>query len=167
MHSSVIHPIFSNLTGNGRVWIFTANRKLNPEEQLYVQAKFDVFCRDWSAHGSMLKAQFEILFDQLLVLGADEDVEPASGCAIDRSTAIFQAIEQELHLDLFNRLNLFFKNGEEWIMIPMHQLMDAYQKKLISDSTIFFDNSINSLHDFRTRWEVPLSESWLATKIKS
>jgi hypothetical protein len=158
--------MFDSLTGNGRVWIFASNRKLTANEKEQINAKFDVFCKDWSAHGSQLKASFQIFYDQILVLGADEDFEPASGCSIDRSTAIFQEIDQVLQIDLFNRLNLVFKENDEIVMVRLADIQSAYDSHKISDSSTFFDNSVNSLHDIRTRWKVPFSKSWAFAKIK-
>lgn len=158
--------MFDSLTGNGRVWIFTSNRKLTTREVDEINAKFDVFCQDWSAHGSQLKASFQIFNDQILVLGADEDFEPASGCSIDRSTSIFQEIDQTLQIDLFNRLNLAFQENDEIVIVRMADIQSAYDLKKITDSSIFFDNSVNSLQDIRTRWKVPFIMSWAYTKIK-
>jgi hypothetical protein len=158
--------MFDSLTGNGRVWIFASNRKLNESEKEFINEKFDVFCRDWSAHGSQLKASFQIFDNQILVLGADEDFEPASGCSIDRSTAIFQEIDQALKIDLFNRLNLVFKENSEIVIVRMADIQSAYDSQKISDSSTFFDNSVNTLLDIRTRWEVPFNESWAYAKIK-
>ena len=158
--------MFDSLTGNGRVWIFTSNRKLTTREVDEINAKFDVFCEDWSAHGSQLKASFQIFNNQILVLGADEDFEPASGCSIDRSTAIFQEIDQTLQIELFNRLNLAFKENDEIVIVRMADIQSAYDSHKISDSSTFFDNSVNSLYDIRTRWKVPFSESWAFAKIK-
>ena len=158
--------MFDSLTGNGRVWIFTSNRKLTTREVDKINAKFDVFCQDWSAHGSQLKASFQIFNDQILVLGADEDFEPASGCSIDRSTAIFQEIDQTLQIDLFNRLNLAFKENGEIVIVRMADIQSAYDLKKITDSSTFFDNSVNTLQDIRTRWKVPFSKSWAYAKIK-
>lgn len=158
--------MFDSLTGNGRVWIFTSNRKLTTHEADEINAKFDVFCQDWSAHGSQLKASFQIFNNQILVLGADEDFEPASGCSIDRSTAIFQEIDQTLQIDLFNRLNLAFQENDEIVIVRMADIQSAYDLKKITDSSIFFDNSVNSLHDIRTRWKVHFCKSWAYAKIK-
>jgi len=158
--------MFDSLTGNGRVWIFTSNRKLTTREVDEINAKFDVFCKDWSAHGSQLKASFQIFNNQILVLGADEDFEPASGCSIDRSTAIFQEIDQTLQIDLFNRLNLAFKENGEIVIVRMADIQSAYDLKKITDSSTFFDNSVNTLQDIRTRWKVPFSKSWAYAKIK-
>jgi hypothetical protein len=158
--------MFDSLTGNGRVWIFTSNRKLTTREVDEINAKFDVFCEDWSAHGSQLKASFQIFNNQILVLGADEDFEPASGCSIDRSTAIFQEIDQTLQIDLFNRLNLAFKENDEIVIVRMADIQSAYDLKKITDSSTFFDNSVNTLQDIRTRWKMPFSKSWAYAKIK-
>ena len=158
--------MFDSLTGNGRVWIFTSNRKLTTREVDEINAKFDVFCEDWSAHGSQLKASFQIFNNQILVLGADEDFEPASGCSIDRSTAIFQEIDQTLQIDLFNRLNLAFKENGEIVIVRMADIQSAYDLKKITDSSTFFDNSVNTLQDIRTRWKMPFSKSWAYAKIK-
>ena len=51
-------------------------------------------------------------------------------------------------------------------MVRMADIQSAYDSHKISDSSTFFDNSVNSLHDIRTRWEVPFSESWAFAKIK-
>ena len=158
--------MFDILTGNGRVWIFTSNRKLTTREVDEINAKFDVFCKDWSTHGSQLKASFQIFNNQILVLGADEDFEPASGCSIDRSTAIFQEIDQTLQIDLFNRLNLAFKENDEIVIVRMADIQSAYDLKKITDSSTFFDNSVNTLQDIRTRWKMPFSKSWAYAKIK-
>ena len=158
--------MFDSLTGNGRVWIFTSNRKLTTREVDGINAKFDVFCKDWSAHGSQLKASFQIFNNQILVLGADEDFEPASGCSIDRSTAIFQEIDQTLKIDLFNRLNLAFKENGEIVIVRMADIQSAYDLKKITDSSTFFDNSVNTLQDIRIRWKMPFSKSWAYAKIK-
>lgn len=158
--------MFDSLTGNGRVWIFASNRKLNESEKKFIYSKFNVFCEDWAAHGSKLKASFHIFDDQILVLGADEDFEPASGCSIDRSTAIFQEIDQVLKIDLFNRLNLVFKENSKIVIVQMTEIQSAYDSLKISDSSTFFDNSVNTLHDIRKRWTVPFNESWAYTKIK-
>jgi len=165
MEQLVTNEIFPSLTGNGRVWIFASNRILTAEEQQLINTRFDEFCQDWSAHGSRLKAAFQIFENQMLVLGADEDFEPASGCSIDRSTSIFQGIEQALNLDLFNRLNLIFKTPAGVQVVHTSKLKDAYNSHVIDDDSTFFDNSINTLLDLRTRWMVPLKKSWVHAKV--
>ena len=159
--------MFPSLQGNGRIWIYVANRKLTAIEIADTKAKLAVFCESWAAHGNQLKADFDVFHNQLLVLGVDEQVEAASGCSIDKSTAIFQQIDSELQLDLFNRMNLSFLQNEEIRIGQMQDINQAYISGLIKEDTVFLDNTISILSDLRTRWHVPFKASWAFSKIKS
>ena len=159
--------MFPSLQGNGRIWIYVANRKLSEVEAQDVKSRLADFCKGWAAHGNQLKADFDVFHNQLLVLGVDEQVEAASGCSIDKATAIFQQIDAELQLDLFNRMNLTFLQNEEIRIVKMQDINQAYIIGLIKENTVFLDNTISILSDLRTRWQVPFKESWAFSKIKS
>ena len=159
--------MFPSLQGNGRIWIYVANRKITAAEVADTKAKLAVFCESWAAHGNQLKADYHVFHNQLLVLGVDEQVEAASGCSIDKATAIFQQIDAELQLDLFNRMNLTFLQNEEIRIVKMQDINQAYIIGLIKEDTVFLDNTISILSDLRTRWHVPFKASWAFSKIKS
>lgn len=159
--------MFPSLQGNGRIWIYVANRKLTVAEVADIKAKLAVFCESWAAHGNQLKADFDVFHNQLLVLGVDEQVEAASGCSIDKATAIFQQVDAELQLDLFNRMNLSFLQNEEIRIVKMQDINQAYKGGLIQEDTVFLDNTISILSDLRTKWHVPFKASWAFSKIKS
>ena len=159
--------MFPSLTGNGRIWIYAANRKLSQAEVLDVKSRLAVFCQGWAAHGNQLAADFEVFHDQLLVLAVDEQVEAASGCSIDKSTAIFQQIDEQLKLDLFNRMNLTFLQNDTVRIVRMSDINQAYIAGLINDETTFLDNTISVLSDLRTRWEVPFKDSWAFRKVRT
>jgi len=50
--------MFPSLQGNGRTWIYVANRKLTATEIAETKAKLAVFCESWAAHGNQLKSRF-------------------------------------------------------------------------------------------------------------
>lgn len=161
-----LRTMFPSLQGNGRIWIYVANRELTATEVVDTKVKLAVFCESWAAHGNQLKADFDVLHSQLLVLGVDEQVEAASGCSIDKATAIFQQIDSELQLDLFNRMNLTFLQNEEIRIVKMQDINQAYRSGLIQDDTVFLDNTISILSDLRTRWQVMFKESWAYKRVK-
>lgn len=158
--------MFTELHGDGRVWIYTSNRPLTQAEQAEIKAKVNSFCADWAAHGSALKSQFDIFHDHFLVLAVDEDFEAASGCSIDSSVAVFRELDANYHLDLFNRLNLAFLIADHVHLIKLAELNTAHQQGLISNESILIDNTISSLKQLRNDWKKPLSESWAASKVK-
>ena len=158
--------MFEELKGNGRIWIYFSKRPLAAEESQAIQQKMDDFCSGWAAHGSALRSQFEIHFDQLLILGVDEHFEEASGCSIDSSVQMFREIDQEYQLDLFNRMNLAFLEGNKVQNIPVSELNSAYEQGQLNPESILLDNSISTLDQLRNRWKIPFKESWAFKRIK-
>ncbi len=158
--------MFQDLKGNGRVWIHAANRVLTPDEQAVIKNKFAQFCANWDAHGNSLLAQFEVAYDQLLILAVDEDHESASGCSIDKATAVFKDIDAAYNLDLFNRMNLTFLKEDKIRIVQLSDINQAYHSGLIADNTQFLDSTVSSIADFKQRWKVPFSESWAFRKVK-
>jgi len=159
--------MFPSLTGNGRIWIYAANRKLTDAEIAETKAKLSDFCQGWAAHGNQLAADFDVFHNQLLVLAVDEQVEAATGCSIDKATAIFKQIDSQFQLDLFNRMNLTFVTAEGIRIVRMQEINQAYQAGLITNETLFLDNTISVLSDLRTRWQVPFRDSWAFGKVKT
>ncbi|PCJ64642.1 MAG: hypothetical protein COA58_12960 [Bacteroidetes bacterium] len=159
--------MFPSLTGNGRIWIYVANRPVTELESSSIKSKLSEFCASWDAHGNRLTADFDIFHNQLFVLSVDEEVESASGCSIDKATAIFQQIDAELQLDLFNRMNLTFLHDNHVRIVRMTELNQAYHSGLIHDDMVFLDNTISKLSDLRARWQVPFKDSWAYRKVRS
>jgi len=159
--------MFPTLTGNGRIWIYVANRPLTETESLTIQERLSVFCENWAAHGNQLTAEFVIFHNQLLVLGVDEEVEAASGCSIDQTYAIFRQIDKEMNLDLFNRMNLAFLDEDKVRLVQLPEITQAFRVGIIHPQSTFLDNTIGVLSDLRIRWQVPFEKSWAFKRVKS
>lgn len=151
---------FQELGQNGRVWIYPSSRKLLSQESAEIHSKVEQFLSQWAAHGSSLKAKFQIFHSQFLVLAVDDGFTEASGCSIDKATALFQKLDQDYQLDLFNRFNLFFKADEDILLFSPQSIKQAYDQSTISKDSLFFNNALYNLSDFRSSWLIPFSESW-------
>ena len=159
--------MFPTLTGNGRIWIYVANRPLTPAESSIIEERLSVFCKNWAAHGNQLTAEFAIFYNQLLVLGVDEEIEAASGCSIDQTSAIFRQIDNEMNLDLFNRMNLTFLEDDKIRLVQLPELTQAFRVGIIHANSTFLDNTLGVLSELRTRWQVPFEKSWAFKRVKS
>lgn len=159
--------MFPSLKGNGRIWIYAANRQLAQNEQEAIKVELSEFCASWAAHGNQLTADFDIFHNQLLVLGVDEQVASATGCSIDKATGIFQKVDAQLELDLFNRMNLTFLDNDKIRLVQMTDINQAYHAGLINDETTFLDNTISVLSELRTKWQEPFKDSWAYKRVKS
>ena len=151
---------YKNLPDNSRVWIYQANRELSNEEVSQIQAKAVDFINTWTRHGDDLKGSFTVKYNQFLVIAVDESFDNVSGCSIDASVHFIQQIEKALNVDLMNKMNVTFKNGEHINLVTLADFQKYAKENKIKKDTIVFNNMVNTKADFENKWEVPASESW-------
>src|SRR5476649_3050231 len=98
---------------NSRVWVYQSDKKLSDQEVQQIQAQLDSFTTGWTAHNSQLKAKAEIRYNRFLILVVDESQAGASGCSIDKSVHFMKELEQQFNINLFDRFNLAYRDGDE------------------------------------------------------
>lgn len=148
-----------NLADDSKIWIFQANRKFSIEEKQAIIAKLDNFIADWNAHGAELLADFDLPYDQFIVVGVDENQATASGCSIDKLTKIVREIDTDYSFDLLNRMLVSYEN-EEGIFIEKLPTFKQKVKEGEIKNVKVFNNGVSSLNDFKQNWLLPLEKSW-------
>jgi len=151
---------YNNLPDTARVWVYQADRCLTVEEIEHISAKAILFIDSWTRHGDDLKGSFTIKYNQFLVIAIDESFNNASGCSIDASVRFIKEVEQELKIDLMDKMNVSFKDGENINIVNLSDFQRFAEAKKITSKTIVFNNMVNTKHDLENKWEVPASESW-------
>ncbi len=151
-----------NFHPNSRVWIYQSDRPLASDEVKRINQLIRDFTRSWTAHNQALKADGRIFFNRFLVLAVDNSVAEASGCSIDKSTHFLQEIERAYGIHLFDRLKMaYVKNEESEIgVVSKADIRRALEEGKFSVETPVFDNTIQSLEEFRSNWIRPLKDSW-------
>jgi len=147
-------------SSHSRVWIYQSDRKLTPAEILQIQVQLDDFTTGWTAHNNQLKAKAEIRYNRFLVLFVDESQAGASGCSIDKSVNFMKLLEQQFGINLFDRFNLAYRQGEEVISVPRQQFEELLKQGTINTETIVFNNLAQNVAELQTKWEVPFKDSW-------
>jgi hypothetical protein len=151
---------FENLPDSSRVWIYQANRSFSDQELQEITTQSENFITQWTAHGANLKASFEIRYKRFIIFGLDQEVNMASGCSIDASVQFIQQLEMQYSVELLDKMNVSYKQGE---FIAYKNLIDfrkMAKEKAVSPNTIVFNNLVNTKAEYLTDWEVPASESW-------
>ncbi|TXD52064.1 MULTISPECIES: ABC transporter ATPase [unclassified Polaribacter] len=151
---------YKNLPHNSRVWIYQSNREFTLTEIEFISEKAVEFINTWTRHGDNLKGSFTIKYNQFLVLAVDESFNNVSGCSIDSSVRFIQAIEKELQLDLMDKMNVTFKDGEHVNMLKLSDFQHFAKEKKITSETIVFNNMVHTKEDFENNWEIPAAQSW-------
>jgi hypothetical protein len=145
---------------HSRVWIYQADKKLTDQEAQQIQLELDKFTTGWTAHNNQLKAKGEVRYNRFLILIVDESQAGASGCSIDKSVHFMQNIGQHFDINLFDRFNLAYRDGEEILSLPRHAFEDMLKQGKINTETIVYNNMVQNLTELETKWEVPFKNSW-------
>ena len=151
---------FNTLPEESRVWIYQANRSFTDNELEEIKAKLDVFIKNWTAHGSDLQSGYHIVYKRFIVIALNQNLNKATGCSIDTSVQFIQQLEKDYNVDLMDKMNVSYKQGEYIAYKPLTDFKKMAKDKAVSKNTIVFNNLVTNIAGFKENWEVPASESW-------
>lgn len=165
-----IRPMLANfdkVSDSARIWIYQADRPINPAEKAMIREQTEAFLSQWAAHGSALQAAGDVLYDHFLVICIDESFQMASGCSIDSSVRFVQELGQRMNLDFFQRTNLAFDLETGMKLVPLSKMKTAVESGQVKADSLFFDNNIQSKGQLASQWRVKAGESWLKRYFKA
>lgn len=151
---------FEDLPEDSKIWIYPSNRKFSDDEITEIENDLKVFIENWSAHGTGLQASYLLQYNRFIILAVNQEVQQATGCSIDSSVAFIQNLEQKYQVDLLDKMDVTFKNGEHIAHKSLIDFKRMAKEKAVTANTIVFNNLVNSIEEFNENWEVPASESW-------
>ena len=151
---------FETLPDSSRVWIYQANRSFNEQELQEIREKLDAFIEQWTAHGSNLKASYEIKYNRFITIALDQEINKATGCSIDASVNFIQHLEKEYDVDLLDKMNVSYKQGDFVAYKSLSDFRKMAKDRAVSPKTIVFNNLVNNKAEYLSDWEIPASESW-------
>jgi hypothetical protein len=157
---------FNTLPNESRVWIYQANRSFSEQELEEIKSKLNIFIENWTAHGSDLQSGYSIEYKRFIVIGLNQNLNNATGCSIDASVHFIQQLEKEYKVDLMDKMNVSYKQGDYVAYKSLTDFRKMAKDKAISKKTIVFNNLVNNIAEFKENWEVPASESWHSRFVK-
>jgi hypothetical protein len=141
-----------------RVWIYQSDRKFTSTEETEILNKLAAFTNQWKAHGNELLAKAETRYGFFIILTVDESQAGVTGCSIDSSVRLIKEIEQEYHIDLFNRFNIAYKVNGEVVVNSKEDFETLVNIKQVTTETIVFNNMVQNLAELESKWEVPFQK---------
>ena len=94
------------------------------------------------------------------MIALDQEKQSASGCSIDASVQFIQELETSYSVDLMDKMNVSYKQGDYVAYKTLTDFKKMAKDKAVSKNTIVFNNLVNSIGEYQEFWEVPASESW-------
>ncbi len=153
---------FKELPDSSRIWIYQASRSFTEKEVGDIQAEMNTFIQNWTAHGQDLKSGYEIRYNRFLIIGLDQSAQSATGCSIDASVHFIQQLEKKYDVELLDKMNVSYKQGEYIAYKNLIDFKKMAKQKAISKNTVVFNNLVATKGEYQEHWEVPASESWHA-----
>lgn len=151
---------FNILPETSRVWIYQCNRSLSENEIKEIKSRLNVFIENWTAHGSDLQSGYNIKYKRFIIIGLNQNLNKATGCSIDASVHFIQQLEKDFNIDLMDKMNVSYKQGEFIAYKPLIEFRKMAKEKAVSKNTIVFNNLVTNKAEFIENWEVPAKDSW-------
>ena len=137
---------FKTLSDDSRIWIYQSNRSFSEAELVEVRQEINNF--------------LQIPYNRFIVFGLDQTQTGASGCSIDASVRFIQALEKKYSIDLLDKMNVSYKQGEFVAYKTLLDFKKMAKNKSVSKNTIVFNNLVTNKDEYLNHWEVPAEESW-------
>ena len=157
-------PLLPDLPDDARVWIYSADRTLQPDEQKAIQRRLDAFFADWTSHARAVDGGATFIADRFLVLAAVVPGGDISGCGIDKSVHVVEEAADAAGFQWASPLQVFWRDQEGVIrQSPRSAFRKAVRAGTVDAQTPVFDLSAQSLGTLRRDGlERPAGNSWHA-----
>lgn len=166
MENSVVKDMLpAGFTDDARVWVYQSSRAFIEREAQEINEQLYQFYTQWQSHGAAVKGWAKLLFNQFIVVLADETEVMVGGCSTDSSVRVIKSIERQYDVNFFDRMMLTFLIKNKAEMLPFGQVQYAIDKGYIDSNTPVFNNVVTTKKELVEKWTVPLSGSWLAGRV--
>jgi hypothetical protein len=155
----------SDFNDNSHVWIYQSNRVFNLTEVIEIEELLKNFANTWKSHGVQLKGYGNLFFGQFVIFMADETASGVSGCSTDTSVRLIKNIEKDFQVDMFDRQMLAFIIEERIQLLPLSQINNSLESGLITEETLYFNNTILTKKELLKKWIIPVKKRWLAMRM--
>ena len=152
---------FDALPEHARLWIFAADRKLEPSEQRALEEAVEQGLAGWNAHGSPVHWGYSLVRDQFLLVGVDETHTALSGCSIDSAVRQIRDLEARLGVPLLDNGRVFYRDGSGIRVVSRNEFRALAERGAVDMETVVYNNVLATVGEFRRGgWEVPMRDSW-------
>lgn len=151
---------FDKLPLNSRVWIYSSNRKFIQKEIISIRKDLENFLSNWTSHNQNLETGFELRYDRFIIIAVNQEINNTSGCSIDNCVRFIKKLENKYEVDLLDKMNVIYKQDKHLYHKKLNEFISMYKNNSVSLNTIVFNNLVNTVGEYKLKWEVTAKESW-------
>ena len=157
---------YTSLPETSKVWIYPSNRKFYDTEIDGIHEKIKTFLESWKTNDDTFRVSYQLLYNRFIVLFADASGSSLLNADIDASVMFILQLQQEYEVELLDKMNVCFKQGEFVQYKELKDFKKLLKNKAVTGKSIVFDNLVTTKEEFENYWEVPISESWYGRFLK-
>ena len=157
---------YNALPGTAKVWVYPSNRKFYDTEIEGIHEKIKTFLERWKCDDENFQVSYQFLYNRFIVFFADDSTTPLEIADIDASVQFILQLQQEHKVDLLDKMNVCFKQGEYVQYKDLKDFKKLLKNKAVTGKSIVFDNLITTKEEFDAYWEGPISDSWYGRFVK-
>lgn len=156
---------YNTLSELSKVWIYPSNRKFYDTEIDGLHEKITSFLAAWKSDDETFKVSYQLKYNRFIVLFVESDL-PLKNTEIDASVSFILQLQQEYNVELLDKMNVCFKQGEYVQYKELKDFKKLLKNRAVTGKSIVFDNLVTTKEEFENYWEVPISESWYGRFLK-
>lgn len=158
-----LFPIYKD---DDRIWVYQADIHLSEDQIVGIEDSLSEFFSHWKSHGGNVKADYKILYNRFIILIADA-ADPLCGRAMDASIRFVKETGEKMKIDFLNRTQVACLENNSVLTFLVSELPGLFEKRVLTENTLIFNNSVSSKKEFENNWLIELKDSWLKMKIPS
>ncbi|ANW96921.1 ABC transporter ATPase [Wenyingzhuangia fucanilytica] len=149
---------FNQLENTAKVFLYPSNKKFHPELLSEIEAKVNDFVSQWCDKND-IEAGFDIKYQRFIII-AINNTKPITTTIIDELVSFIFKLQLEHEIELLDKLNVCFKQGEFVQYKDVKEFKKLIKNKSVNKNTIVFDNLINTKEELESDWELPAEDTW-------
>jgi hypothetical protein len=155
---------FKQMPDSARVWVYGADKTVQPGTEGELLGEVDNYLTTWTAHGTPLSAARDWREGRFLTIAVDQEQAGASGCSIDGLFRTLKSIEKSLDASIVTSGLIFFRDRSGAIRsVTRDEFSELGAAGEIGGDTEVFDLSVTSLGEWKSRFSSRASASWHAS----
>ncbi|MBP8823895.1 MAG: hypothetical protein KBH07_09635 [Flavobacteriales bacterium] len=152
----------ATLPAHARVWVYKSATRFTPEQRAVLLERGKAFTAAWNSHGEAVPVAFDVLHDHFVVIAADLLDMTICGGAIDGSVQFIKKLENELGLQLTDRMVVHFERNGTIQACRVQEVETLLKSAELGADTPVFDDLVATKADLDTRFRTPLRNTWMA-----
>ncbi len=160
--------LFESLPDSSRVWVFGSEHPVTDVAAERLLERVDAFLESWAAHGAPLRSGRDWREHRFLTIAVDQSTAGASGCSIDGLFRILRETEALVGTTLVGGGRVYYRESDGSVVSSTRELFAALGVAGEVDAqTRVFDTTVQTLGEWRERFETSLASSWHAQLVEA